>query len=111
MSTYSETKSLHTFTSKMFDFRLLFLLTALCPEQRAVARHNHAAVETQLKVIRDIIEDGEESVSQESALVICEVLKVWEYIYYSSRLTDNATVKLKVEGWEYLVVLSLTMRF
>ena len=98
MSTYSETKSLHTITSKMFDFRLLFLFTALCPEQRAVARHNHAAVETQLKVIRDIIKDGEESVNKESALVICEVLKVWEYIYYSSRLT--ATVKFKVRGWE-----------
>ena len=58
------------------DFRLLFLFTALCPEQRAVARHNHAAVEIQLKVIRDIIRDGEESVNKESALVICEVLKV-----------------------------------
>ena len=61
-----------------FDFRLLFLFTALCPEQRDVARHNHEAVEIQLKVIRDIIKDGQESVSNESTLVIGEVLKVRE---------------------------------
>ena len=80
MSSYPETRSLHTFTSQMFDFRLLFLFTALCPEQREIARHNHEAVEIQLKVIRDIIRDiirdGDESVNKESALVICEVLKV-----------------------------------
>ena len=78
MSSYPETSSLHSFTSQMFDFRLLFLFTALCPEQREIARHNHEAVEIQLKVIRDIIKEGQESVSKESALVICEVLKVRE---------------------------------
>ena len=78
MSKYSETKSVHSVTSQMFDFRLLFLFTALCPEQRDVARHNHEAVEIQLKVIRDIIKDGQESVSNESTLVIGEVLKVRE---------------------------------
>ena len=80
MRTYPETTSRHSFTSKMFDFRLLFLFTALCPEQRDIARHNHEAVEIQLKVIRDIIREGEESVSKESALVICEVLKVGRYL-------------------------------
>ena len=78
MSKYSETESVHSVTSQMFDFRLLFLFTALCPEQRDVARHNHEAVEIQLKVIRDIIKDGQESVSNESTQVIGEVLKVRE---------------------------------
>ena len=34
----------------MFDFRVLFLFTALCPEQRDLARHNHGAVPILLQV-------------------------------------------------------------
>ena len=34
----------------MFDFRVLFLFTALCPEQRELARHNHGAVPILLQV-------------------------------------------------------------
>ena len=35
---------------RMFDFRVLFLFTALCPEQRDLARHNHGAVPILLQV-------------------------------------------------------------
>ena len=41
-------KSLSTvteiFESQVFDLRLLFLFTALCPDQRDIAKHNHDGV-------------------------------------------------------------------
>ena len=62
------------YEAKIFDFRLLFLFTALCPEQRDIARHNHDAVETLIKVLDTAAESSE--LDSGSADVVCEDLKV-----------------------------------
>ena len=81
---------------QVFDLRLLFLFTALCPDQRDIAKHNHDGV----LVLREAIQVRNKSVSEpirlfypqailegkatmdepcldsEECAVICEMLKV-----------------------------------
>merc|ERR1719228_3153917 len=51
---YHTTISIVNHQIKVFDFRLIFLFTALCPEQRDIAKHNHSGLE----VLRDAIQKG-----------------------------------------------------
>ena len=76
----------------MFDCRLLFLFTALCPEQRDIARHNHhgiaavrAAVET--GILEQKACQDEPSLDTEECAGTCEMLKA----------ISNLTVDCKTE--------------
>ena len=89
--------------SQMFDFRLLFLFTALCPEQREVAKYNHEG----LKVLREALDDilsgksdtEEPFLAEQDCLVICEILKV----------IFNLTVETKTEETEDLILVAATL--
>jgi len=65
---------------KVFDLRLLFLFTALCPEQRDLARHNHSGVSAVREAIERVLEQAafqdEPSLGVEECAVVCEMLKV-----------------------------------
>jgi len=89
--------------SKVFDFRLLFLFTALCPEQREVAKYNHEG----LKTLRDALDDvmnrktgmEDPSLSEDDCLVACEILKV----------VFNLTVDSKVDETKDLTLVAATL--
>lgn len=89
--------------SNIFDFRLLFLFTALCPEQRDIAKYNHDGLNTLREAIEDILSAKynmeEPSLDEEDSLVICEVLKV----------VFNLTVDSKTEETRDLTLLSKTL--
>ena len=74
--------------AKIFDCRLLFLFTALRPEQRVVARHNLQAVNILLDVIKSVLSKPE--VSAGDGVVVCEVLKVLFNITVHSTPEDTA---------------------
>ena len=74
--------------SKMFDFRLLFLFTALLPEQREIAKHNHDGVEKLLKVVRDACQAPE--IDDNTNLVMCEALKVIFNLTVNNKEEDTA---------------------
>ena len=89
--------------SKMFDFRLLFLFTALCPEQRDIAKYNHDGLNTLREALEDILSakfDMEEpSLDEEDCTIICEILKV----------VFNLTVDSKAEETRDLTLLASTL--
>jgi len=89
--------------SKIFDLRLLFLFTALCPEQREIAKYNHEGLNTLREALEDIIsakhEMEEPSLNEDDCLIICEVLKV----------VFNLTVDSKTEETKDLALLSGTL--
>ena len=74
--------------AKIYDCRLLFLLTALRPEQRVLARHNLRAVNILLDVIKSVLCQSE--VSPGEGVVVCEVLKVLFNISVNSTSEDTA---------------------
>ena len=87
----------------MFDFRLLFLFTALCPEQRDIAKYNHDGLNTLREALEDILSakfDMEEpSLDEEDCTIICEILKV----------VFNLTVDSKAEETRDLTLLASTL--
>ena len=97
MSSYT-TSNKDDYESKMFDFRLLFLFTALLPEQREIARHNHDGVEKLLKVVRDACQDPD--LNENTSLVMCEALKV----------IFNLTVNNKQEDTAEMINIASTVR-
>ena len=74
--------------ARMFDCRLLFLFTALCPEQREIARHNLSAVNILLSHLQGALNNSQ--LEQEEAAVVCEVLKVLFNISVNSTQEDTA---------------------
>jgi len=89
--------------SKVFDFRLLFLFTALCPEQREIAKYNHEGLKTLRESLEEILNakfDMEEpSLGEEDCLIVCEVLKV----------VFNLTVDSKTEETKDLILVARTL--
>jgi len=89
--------------SKMFDFRLLFLFTALCPEQRDIAKYNHDGLKTLRDALNDILDNKSEmeepSLNEEDCLVICEILKV----------VFNLTVDSKPDETKDITLVSATL--
>merc|ERR1719154_728069 len=102
ITNYSQSGNLDS-QSKVFDFRLLFLFTALCPEQREVAKYNHEG----LKTLRDALDDllngkmgmEEPFLSEDDCLVACEILKV----------VFNLTVDSKVDETKDLTLVAATL--
>jgi len=94
---------LESIQNKIFDFRLLFLFTALCPEQREIAKYNHEGVKLLCTTIDDIIKEksskDEQSLGEEECSLICEILKV----------IFNLTLNSKVEDTEELVQVAMTL--
>jgi len=83
---------------KVFDFRLLFLFTALCPEQRDIAKHNHDGV----AILRESIEKGmleqkafqdEPSLDIQECAVVCEILKVIFNLTVNCKTEDTAELQ------------------
>ena len=78
----------------MFDLRLLFLFTALCPDQRDIAKHNHDGVLLLQQAVQVVshpslsgvflfqaVLEGKATMDEpcldnEECAVICEMLKV-----------------------------------
>ena len=78
----------------MFDLRLLFLFTALCPDQRDIAKHNHDGVLLLQQAVQVVahpslsgvflfqaVLEGKSTMDEpcldnEECAVICEMLKV-----------------------------------
>jgi len=89
--------------SKVFDFRLIFLFTALCPEQRDVAKYNHEGLKTLRDALDDILngktEMEEPSLTEDDCLVVCEILKV----------VFNLTVDIKTDETKDLTLVSATL--
>jgi len=89
--------------SKIFDFRLLFLFTALCPEQREIAKYNHQGLSTLREALEEILgakyDMEEPSLDEEDCSIICEILKV----------VFNLTVDSKTEETRDLTLLSGTL--
>ena len=86
ISSYSNSSSSEE--AKIFDCRLLFLFTALRPEQRELARHNLQAVNILLDVIKSVLSKPE--VTAGDGVVVCEVLKVLFNISVQSTQEDTA---------------------
>ena len=97
MSSYT-TSNKDDYESKMFDFRLLFLFTALLPEQREIAKHNHDGVDKLLKVVRDACQAPD--LDENTSLVMCEALKV----------IFNLTVNNKLEDTEEMINIASVIR-
>lgn len=83
---------------KVFDFRLLFLFTALCPEQRDIAKHNHDGV----SILRESIEKGmleqkafqdDPSLDIQECAVVCEILKVIFNLTVNCKTEDTAELQ------------------
>jgi len=95
ISSYSNSsKSLRQ--SMMFDFRLMFLFTALCPEQREIAKYNHDGL-TVLREALDKIVTEEECLLEEDCLVVCEILKVLFNLTLNSKSEDTKDLVLLAE--------------
>ena len=89
ISSYSSLPSSND--AKIFDCRLLFLFTALLPEQRNIARHNLDAVNILLGVLQTVLAAPE--VGQEDGSVVCEVLKVLFNISVNSTQEDTEELR------------------
>ena len=86
ISSYSDSSSSEE--AKIFDCRLLFLFTALRPEQRELARHNLQAVDILLNVVKSVLSKPE--LTAGDGVVMCEVLKVLFNISVHSTPEDTA---------------------
>jgi len=79
---------------KVFDLRLLFLFTALCPDQRDIAKHNHNGVLLLQEAIQAILEGkatmDEPCLDSEECAVICEMLKVIFNLTVNCKLEDES---------------------
>merc|ERR1719483_1391865 len=77
---------------KMFDFRLLFLFTALCPEQRDIAKDNHNGVKILIDSIETTLDEKIRMISpvldDDCCAVICETLKVLFNLTVDSKQED-----------------------
>ena len=89
ISSYSSLPSSND--AKIFDCRLLFLFTALLPEQRNIARHNLDAVNILLGVLQTVLAAPE--MGQEDGSVVCEVLKVLFNISVNSTQEDTEELR------------------
>jgi len=89
--------------SQIFDFRLLFLFTALCPEQRDVAKYNHEGLKVLREALEDILSEKSEMeepyLAEEDCSVICEILKV----------VFNLTVETKTDETKDLILVAATL--
>ena len=85
ISQYSDLSE--AYESKMFDMRLLFLFTALCPEQRDIAWHNHHGVDSLVRVLATALVSG---LQQTTVDVVCEALKVVFNLTVNSSQEDTA---------------------
>ena len=72
--------------AKIFDFRLLFLFTALRPEQRNIARHNLGAVNTLLAALPPL---SSTLLTSQDGAVVCNVLKALFNISLNSSQEDT----------------------
>ena len=86
ISSYSN--SFSSEEAKIFDCRLLFLFTALRPEQRELARNNLQAVNILLDVVKSVLSKPE--VTGGDGVVVCEILKVLFNISVNSTPEDTA---------------------
>jgi len=81
----------------------LFLFTALCPEQREIAKYNHEGLSTLREALEEILgakyDMEEPSLDEEDCSIICEILKV----------VFNLTVDSKTEETRDLTLLSGTL--
>jgi len=89
----------------MFDFRLMFLFTALCPEQREIAKYNHDGL-TVLREALDKIVSVEECLVEEDCLVVCEILKVLFNLTLNSKSEDTKDLVLLAETLNKLLRLN-----
>lgn len=78
MSKYSE-KTISN-DIKKFDARLLFLITALCPEQRSIARESHSGLVRVTEMLEDVVTEaagnGDAILNEDQVAVLVELLKL-----------------------------------
>jgi hypothetical protein len=105
--------STEIFFIQVFDCRLLFLFTALCPEQRDIARHNHhgiaavrAAVETGL--LERKAREEEPSLDAEECAVICEMLKVIFNLTVDCKTEDTSDLRQVAVTVNHLLRITVT---
>jgi len=83
---------------KVFDLRLLFLFTALCPDQRDIAKHNHDGVLALQQSIQTLLEGkatmDEPCLEVEESAVICETLKVIFNLTVNCKPEDESDLKM-----------------
>jgi len=79
--------------TRMFDFRLLFLFTALCPEQRDIAKHNHKGVSILNEALESILKSKSSMptpvLEDSECEIICEILKAVFNITVNSTVEDT----------------------
>jgi len=83
---------------KVFDLRLVFLFTALCPDQRDIAKHNHDGVLALQQSIQTVLEGkatmDEPCLEVEESAVICETLKVIFNLTVNCKPEDESDLKM-----------------